>query len=655
MHSHQLRAAGVLLVILALVGCSGGSDDDGGGNAAPVASFTATPDTGEAPLTVSFDAGASSDSDGTVASYLWSFGDSSANGSGATTTHDYPGPGTYTVTLTVTDNDGATANTTRTVTVTDGPPPDTVTLSGQVTYDRVPFETSGDGLDYAGTEALPARGVVVQLLNSGGTALATTVTGDDGRYQFNAPASTSVRVRVRARLLRTSGGAGQPGWDVRVNDNTNGNAQYVLDGSLQSTGTTSQTRNLNADSGWAGFGGTTYTGVRAAAPFAMLDTIYEALRFVTTQGDPAQVFETLDVYWSPENRAVDGDDDFSDGQIGSTFFYFAEGAASPPGIYVLGDDGVDTDEYDTHVIAHEFMHFLEHSVSRSDSIGGPHFQGDKLDPRVAFSEGFGNAFSGMALDDSVYRDSNGASQSDGFSFDVEDNVWTNPGWYSEGSVASIVWDMFDTVDDGADSTTVPFSDMYHVQLNELRTTPALTSIFPFIAALKTRPAVDAAGIDAVVAAQSMVSSTIDAYATTETNDGGFGDEVLPMYTTLTLNGPAREVCGRADDIFFYNTIGNRRFLRFTLSSPTTAEIRVVASGAGLPLPDPDLILYQNGFLDFSECAGPDGGACTEPLNTEVLQRSLPEGDYVLEVYDYRMIDEAEGVRSSTCMNVSLTG
>jgi len=44
-------------------------------NALPTASFTATPETGEAPLTVSFDAGASDDTDGTIVSYEWDYGD----------------------------------------------------------------------------------------------------------------------------------------------------------------------------------------------------------------------------------------------------------------------------------------------------------------------------------------------------------------------------------------------------------------------------------------------------------------------------------------------------------------------------------------------------------------------------------------------------
>ncbi len=58
-------------------------------------------------LACNFDATDSSDSDGSITSYSWSFGDGSPSISGATTSHDFPENGTYSVTLTVTDNEGA--------------------------------------------------------------------------------------------------------------------------------------------------------------------------------------------------------------------------------------------------------------------------------------------------------------------------------------------------------------------------------------------------------------------------------------------------------------------------------------------------------------------------------------------------------------------
>lgn len=80
----------------------------------PYACYTANPTSGIAPLTASFDGSCSSDPDGYVASYSWSFGDG-AGGSGVNPSHYYATPGFYTVTLTVADNQGNTQQTSDTV------------------------------------------------------------------------------------------------------------------------------------------------------------------------------------------------------------------------------------------------------------------------------------------------------------------------------------------------------------------------------------------------------------------------------------------------------------------------------------------------------------------------------------------------------------
>ncbi len=71
----------------------------------PVASFSAPATRPGVP--VSLDASASSDPDGTIAGYMWSFGDGqSAPLGGPRPTHIYARPGNYTVTLSVVDQEG---------------------------------------------------------------------------------------------------------------------------------------------------------------------------------------------------------------------------------------------------------------------------------------------------------------------------------------------------------------------------------------------------------------------------------------------------------------------------------------------------------------------------------------------------------------------
>ena len=88
---------------------AGPADDP---NTSPVASATVECTY----LVCAFDGRASTDPDGSVASYAWDFGDggSSTTSSGS---HTYAGNGTYEVRLTVTDNRGASSTTSRQVTV----------------------------------------------------------------------------------------------------------------------------------------------------------------------------------------------------------------------------------------------------------------------------------------------------------------------------------------------------------------------------------------------------------------------------------------------------------------------------------------------------------------------------------------------------------
>ncbi|MCU1510024.1 MAG: cell surface protein [Glaciihabitans sp.] len=89
-------------------------------NTPPTAAFTSVATAGS----VAFDASGSTDSDGTISSYAWNFGDSSS-GTGKTPTHDYTVSGTYSVTLTVKDDGNLTDSVTHSVTVTVPAPPST--------------------------------------------------------------------------------------------------------------------------------------------------------------------------------------------------------------------------------------------------------------------------------------------------------------------------------------------------------------------------------------------------------------------------------------------------------------------------------------------------------------------------------------------------
>ncbi|MFC6955257.1 S8 family serine peptidase [Halorubellus litoreus] len=85
-------------------------------NQAPTVSIDAGATTIPVGAEVEFDGTGSSDSDGSIESYAWDFGDGTT-GSTATVMHAYDAAGEYTVSLTVTDDDGASSTKSLQVTV----------------------------------------------------------------------------------------------------------------------------------------------------------------------------------------------------------------------------------------------------------------------------------------------------------------------------------------------------------------------------------------------------------------------------------------------------------------------------------------------------------------------------------------------------------
>jgi PKD repeat protein len=120
-------------------------------NSPPNVSISADPLNGFAPLVVNF-LSTATDSDGTISSYFWSFGDDT-NAQSPNSPHTYDMPGNYRITLTVTDNDGAQASATTTVQVIERTPDldsdeDGITDMVEVEYALNPEsqDTDGDGI-----------------------------------------------------------------------------------------------------------------------------------------------------------------------------------------------------------------------------------------------------------------------------------------------------------------------------------------------------------------------------------------------------------------------------------------------------------------------------------------------------------------------------
>lgn len=442
----------------------------------------------------------------------------------------------------------------------DGPVPVTPSqISGQVSFDYVP---SREGkLFYAETQVRPVRGARLQVVDETGSVLAETRTDDQGRYSASIPAGRTVRLRVNAEL--DAGGA-----RIQVTDNTRGDALYALESPLFAA--TTGPRDLHAPSGWTGKG---YGTERPAAPFAILDTVYRsqaALRAV----DPQATLRPLTVHWSPGNRAATGDRAL--GQIGGTHFTvipaqgstrWADGSAH---IYVMGDENVNTDEYDEGVIGHEWGHYYQWVFSRNDSPHGPHAIGEPLDLAMAFSEGWGSAWSGLALDIASLSDAMGTWQGDGWYLPLDRTVTTRQGAFDENTVASVLWRF------GRSQGLGPV----HAAMRQLASSPAFSTLYAFSHAVRGTDAAAADALDALLEGHAIVGSARagDPYGTGETNDGGLSIDgnasllALPPYQRVAV-GQTVVACS-ANVYGSPNKLGNSRYMKFDAEQPGTYRIAI---------------------------------------------------------------------------------
>jgi subtilisin family serine protease len=139
----------------------GGSEPPPSENQPPSASFTSSC----SGLTCSF-TDTSTDSEGTIASWSWNFGD------GATSTAQHPSrtyanDGIYTVTLTVTDNDGATGSTSQTVTVSDPSIGITLSASGYKVQGLQKADLKWSGASSTNVDVFRNGAKVATVANSG--------------------------------------------------------------------------------------------------------------------------------------------------------------------------------------------------------------------------------------------------------------------------------------------------------------------------------------------------------------------------------------------------------------------------------------------------------------------------------------------------------
>jgi hypothetical protein len=287
------------------------------------------------------------------------------------------------------------------------------TVRGKVQYEKILYRnprTGAGGLQLDAPVLQPVAGAKVELLDANNTVLALGTTDLRGEYRltWSAPQRAAARVRVLAAAD-----------NAVVVDHYNASQVYSVTSETWLLPEGEAVKDIVAtDKG------------RLSGPFNIMAVIRIGNDLVRSV-EPGLEFPHLKIHWTPRPRA------------GTSYFVPARNEA-----FILGFRGEDSDEFDDFIILHEYGHYLAKVFAKETSPGGIHGLGYKLNPRLAWSEGWATFFACAALDDPHYIDTGASRESDSgvrleFNLDEARPNGDRAGYWSERTVASTLWAIHD--------------------------------------------------------------------------------------------------------------------------------------------------------------------------------------------------------------------
>jgi len=322
--------------------------------------------------------------------------------------------------------------------------------------------------------ANPIRYAEIVVTNGSGSTVQCGETAADGSFSLSLPQiSGAYKISINSRALNSH-------LHASVLNSPDSNTFYSLTTTV-SGASSSSVGTLTAPANGTILGGA----------FNILDQLLNANIYLVAQvGSCASTFSgclnydptvhKIAAYWKP---GFNPNTYFGDSGDGLSFYL--------PGysrLFILGGiDGdtnsSDTDHFDNSIIIHEYGHFLEDNWLKSDSPGGMHDGNEILDPRLAWSEGWGDFIQAAVRGDGHYIDTMGNTDgSTEMLFYVDTESVSNGGFdyttnlgegnFREFSITRLLWDAIDPGDNstGGDSDTFTdgtYTDNVNTAFNEI--------------------------------------------------------------------------------------------------------------------------------------------------------------------------------------------
>ncbi len=544
------------------------------------------------------------------------------------------------------------------------------TVSGTATYQArqilgIPSDMV-HGLGNAGA-AQPIRRAEVRVTNENGSVVQCAETDNNGQFSFLLPrGNANYKVSINSRAFNTH-------LKASVLNAPESNTFYSL-----STEINAQNHPVNIGTINAGV-----TGNVLGAAFNILDQLLKANEYISANVGTCALPGCTAVTVLPKVTAY-WEKGFNPGS------YFGEGALSfyLPGysrLFILGGengdvDVSDTDHFDNSVILHEYGHFIEDIMSISDSPGGSHNGNKVIDPRLAWSEGWGNFLQAAVLNDPRYIDtigniSAGSGATDFlFYLSIETASAGNDmptiageGNFREFSITRMLWDVIDNTPGeslygGTDSVNGRFDEIWAALTSTdgfMNTSTAFRDVGLLHQVQATRLGggvsdwTDLRDIERHVKEDqdSSLAASTERYRreyalyVDNTPACSYSFTITPDYSSSSYNGAYnRSHLLKNNDFVFYKHPGGAFNLTLTYSS-TGTEV------------DLDLFVYKESarFANANDVVAssytePDGNNAT--VETESVSANLPAGNYLINVNAWTTNG---GTGSSTSYELSIAG